>query len=92
MQRRRVLAVIQDSTFTQTGSVEPFHSGDDPVSFVSTQLANGEALIVAGRHPHLAAQRRYRFSGEIATHLIVSHHDMGEAVGTIPVEASLGAT
>ena len=62
-------------------SVEPFHPGYDAVPLRLAPLTDREALIVATRHPDLAAERLDLVSGDVAPHLIVSHHDVGDGVG-----------
>jgi hypothetical protein len=75
-----------------TLSVEVFHAREETVSLVGACPAYRETVIVPGRHPHLAAQGLDRFTADIPSHLIVSHHDMGVLVGVTVTGASLRTT
>lgn len=62
------------------GSVEAFQPGEDPVALGGASFTYRQALVVATRYPDLATERLDLVASDVATHLIVPHHDMGHFV------------
>ena len=71
--------------------VQFLHSGDPPVAFPDADLADWESLIIPRRHPDLPAKGLDRYPSDVATHLFILEHDVGNRVAVAIICPRLGS-